>query len=64
MLKYINTKLSSRDRDIINMRYGLNGENERTQQEIADMLNISRSYVSRIETKVSKKLNKFIIEEK
>ena len=64
MLKYINTKLSSRDRDIINMRYGLNGENEKTQQEIADMLNISRSYVSRIETKVSKKLNKFIIEEK
>ena len=46
------------------MRYGLNGEKERTQQEIANMLNISRSYVSRIETKVAKKLNKFILEEK
>lgn len=64
MLKYINTKLCDRDRKIIHMRYGLNGEKEKTQQEIADMLNISRSYVSRIETKVSKKLNKFILEEK
>ena len=64
MIKYINTKLSGRDRSIINMRYGLNGEKERTQQEIANMLNISRSYVSRIETKVAKKLNKFILEEK
>ena len=64
MIKYINTKLSLRDRRIINMRYGLNGEEEKTQQEIADMLNISRSYVSRIETKVAKRLNKFILEEK
>ena len=64
MIKYINTKLGDRDRYIISMRYGLNGEKERTQQEIADMLNISRSYVSRIETKVAKRLNKFILEEK
>lgn len=64
MIKYINTKLTPRDRSIINMRYGLNGEEEKTQQEIADMLKISRSYVSRIETKVAKRLNKFILEEK
>ena len=42
------------------MRYGLNGAKEKTQQEVADILNISRSYVSRIETKIQKKLNKFI----
>ena len=60
MLKYIKEELSDRERKVIQMRYGLNGEEERTQQEVADMLNISRSYVSRIETKIQKKLGKFI----
>ena len=60
MLKYIKEELSERERKVIQMRYGLNGEPERTQQEVADTLNISRSYVSRIETKIQKKLGKFI----
>lgn len=60
MLKYINEKLTDREKKVINMRYGLDGTSEKTQQEVADILNISRSYVSRIETKVQKKLNKFI----
>lgn len=60
MLKYINEKLTDREKKIIYMRYGLGGENEKTQQEVADALNISRSYVSRIETKVQKKLARFI----
>ena len=60
MLKYIKEELSDRERRVIQMRYGLNGEEERTQQEVADALNISRSYVSRIETKIQKKLGKFI----
>lgn len=64
MLKYINEKLPDREKKIIYMRYGLNGQDEKTQQEVADILNISRSYVSRIETKIQKKLNKFIIEDK
>ena len=42
------------------LRYGLDGNKIKTQQEIADELNISRSYVSRIETKVQKMLKKYI----
>ncbi len=60
MLKYINENLPERERKVIYMRYGLGKEEEKTQQEVADILNISRSYVSRIETKIQKKLGKFI----
>ena len=41
-------------------RYGIDGKKYKTQQEIADELGISRSYVSRIETKVQKKLKNHI----
>ena len=44
----------------MNKRYGLDGSNSMTQQELADELGISRSYVSRIETKVQKLLKKNI----
>lgn len=64
MLKYINENLTDRERKVIYMRYGLDGADEKTQQEVADVLNISRSYVSRIETKIQKKLSKFIQVEK
>ncbi len=60
VIKYINTKLSNRERYIMNLRYGLNGYPSKTQQQIADELDISRSYVSRIETKVQNKLKKNI----
>lgn len=50
--------LDKREIEIVNMRYGLNGENELTQREIAKKLNISRSYVSRIETAALEKLKK------
>ncbi len=53
---YIDKVLTDREREIIILRYGLRGEQERTQREIADKLNISRSYVSRIEKKALKKL--------
>ncbi len=43
--------LSARESEIIKLRYGLIDQIERTQQEVADILNISRSYISRIETK-------------
>ena len=49
-------KLSSRDRSIIEQRYGLFGNKELTQKELADKLSISQSYISRIEKKVIKKL--------
>lgn len=64
MLKYIEEKLPDREKKIIYMRYGLRGENPKTQQEVSDILDISRSYVSRIETKIQKKLNRFISTEK
>ena len=52
----LETRLNKREKQIINMRYGLNGEKELTQREIAKKLGISRSYVSRIETATLKKL--------
>ena len=54
--EYIDKVLTKREREIIIMRYGILGGKETTQREIADMLNISRSYVSRIEKKALKKL--------
>ena len=56
--KYINEALSGREKLIIVLRYGLNGKTPQTQKEIADRLGISRSYVSRLETKALKQLRK------
>jgi RNA polymerase sporulation-specific sigma factor len=53
---FLNTALNEREQEIIILRYGLSGEKEITQREIADKLGISRSYVSRIEKKALKKL--------
>ena len=53
-------KLSKRDKDIIIMRYGLNGEEEKTQKEVAEILGISQSYISRIEKKVIKRLKSIV----
>ena len=44
--------LSERERVIIEMRYGLSGEDELTQKEVADALGISQSYISRLEKKI------------
>lgn len=60
VISYINNELPERERYIMNLRYGLDGSNPKTQQQIADELNISRSYVSRIETKVQNKLKKYV----
>ena len=49
-------KLNSRDKQIMILRYGLYGHKEMTQKEVADMLGISQSYISRIEKKVIKRL--------
>lgn len=50
--------LSDREKEILEMRYGLNGKTELTQREIAKILGISRSYVSRIETAALAKLKR------
>lgn len=56
MYESINSKLEPRERKIIELRYGLNDGKEISQREIARMLGISRSYVSRIEKKAVEKL--------
>ena len=53
-------KLDDRDKQIMQMRYGLNGKDELTQKDVAKKLNISQSYISRIEKKVIKKLKQII----
>ncbi len=50
------TKLNDREKLIMTLRYGLNDTDEYTQKEVAEMLGISQSYISRIEKKVIKKL--------
>ena len=54
--------LKDREKTIIELRFGLDGHKPKTQNEIADMMGISRSYVSRIETKAIGKLSKEIEE--
>lgn len=48
--------LSTREREIIELRYGMNGKKELTQKEVADKLGISQSYISRLEKKIIAKL--------
>ncbi len=54
-------KLSARDRLIIASRFGLFGEKEMTQKEVAERLGISQSYISRLEKKIIAKLKKEIV---
>lgn len=55
-LRYVDTLLNPRERQIVIMRYGLRGTKPLTQREIAERLKISRSYVSRIEKGALEKL--------
>ena len=54
------SKLSDRERMIVQLRFGLNTEdgNELTQKEVADLLGISQSYISRLEKKIIRRLKK------
>ena len=60
-VKFINEKLTSRERRIIILRYGLEDSPPMTQKEIAKKLGISRSYVSRIEKSAISKLEEYLI---
>ncbi|MBR5250519.1 MAG: sigma-70 family RNA polymerase sigma factor, partial [Clostridia bacterium] len=53
-------KLSERERQIVGLRFGLNGGQEFTQKEVADLLGISQSYISRLEKKIISRLKKEI----
>lgn len=50
------SELSTRERNIVELRYGIGGGNERTQKEVADLLGISQSYISRLEKRIIGKL--------
>ncbi len=60
LLRIAMDKLNSREKEIIELRFGLNGVTERTQKEVADMLGISQSYISRLEKRIIKRLKKEI----
>ena len=57
LYKKMKNILQEREQKIIELRFGLKGDKPKTQKEIAKMMNISRSYVSRIETKAIDKLS-------
>ena len=52
--------LNDREKEIVKLRFGLNGTKENTQKEVADMLGISQSYISRLEKKIINRLKKEI----
>ncbi|MBS5937666.1 RNA polymerase sporulation sigma factor SigE [Clostridium sartagoforme] len=52
--------LNDREKEIVRLRFGLNGTREKTQKEVADMLGISQSYISRLEKKIINRLKKEI----
>jgi RNA polymerase sporulation-specific sigma factor len=58
LLEMALTKLNHREREIMQLRYGLNGQDEKTQREVADLLGISQSYISRLEKKIIVRLKK------
>ena len=52
--------LNEREKEIVQLRFGLNGKREKTQKEVAQMLGISQSYISRLEKKIISRLKKEI----
>lgn len=63
LLRMALDKLNEREREIIELRFGINQNDgrERTQKEVADMMGISQSYISRLEKKIMKRLKKEIL---
>ena len=54
------SKLSEREQQIIRLRFGLGAKEEKTQKEVADLLGISQSYISRLEKRIINRLKKEI----
>ena len=51
-------KLNNREKNIMELRFGFISGNEKTQKEVADLLGISQSYISRLEKKIIRRLSK------
>lgn len=60
LLRKAMTKLSGRERKIVELRFGLRDGVERTQKQVADLMGISQSYISRLEKRIIKRLKKEI----
>ncbi|MBY7143717.1 RNA polymerase sporulation sigma factor SigE [Virgibacillus sp. NKC19-3] len=58
LLKDALSQLNAREKQIMELRFGLIGEEEKTQKDVADMLGISQSYISRLEKKIIRRLKK------
>ena len=61
LLKISISKLNSREKNIMELRFGFKTGEEKTQKEVADMLGISQSYISRLEKKIINKMKKEIL---
>ena len=61
LLRQAMEQLDPRERQIITLRFGLDGKRERTQKEVADQLGISQSYISRLEKRIIARLKKEIL---
>ncbi len=61
LLRMSISKLNSREKNIMELRFGFKTGNEKTQKEVADMLGISQSYISRLEKKIINKMKKEIL---
>lgn len=58
LLKRALQTLNGREKQIMELRFGIDGENEKTQKDVADLLGISQSYISRLEKRIVKQLTK------
>ncbi|MFD2628301.1 RNA polymerase sporulation sigma factor SigE [Oceanobacillus kapialis] len=58
LLKSALSQLNDREKQIMELRFGLVGQEEKTQKDVADMLGISQSYISRLEKKIIRRLKK------
>jgi len=58
LLRSALSQLNQREQKIMTLRFGLSGEEEKTQKDVADMLGISQSYISRLEKKIIRRLQK------
>ena len=58
LLRQALTQLSDREREIVNMRFGLDGRQELTQKDVAQIMGISQSYISRLEKRIMARLRK------
>ena len=61
VLRLVLSRLPWRERTIVDLRFGLKDGVERTQKQVADMLGISQSYISRLEKKIMNRLHKDIV---